>query len=152
MSYSKIIFWDASWGYLSPTSKGESTTQLLEKTSRGDPAYGAKEHTGEAESESERLKRLRKKEGKTRFGARQRKNKKSKSASNSSMLVHPIRTLERSGERILSGKCYASGRHALQPEYLAWTTDRTYRDIQYTIGRKCGSAGSSVLNDFADFS
>eukprot|EP00435_Cladocopium_sp_Y103_P049199 s1255_g14.t1 len=28
------------------------------------------------------------------------------------------RTLERSGERILSGKCYASGRHALQPEYL----------------------------------
>jgi hypothetical protein len=35
-NYRKTIFWDASRGYLSPTSKGESTTQLLEKTSRGD--------------------------------------------------------------------------------------------------------------------
>ena len=33
------------------------------------------------------------------------------------------RTLEKSGERILSGKCYASGRHVMQPEYLAWTTE-----------------------------
>lgn len=40
------------------------------------------------------------------------------------------RTLERSGERILSGKCYASGRHALQPEYLVHTktTHPFYRE------------------------
>jgi len=31
------------------------------------------------------------------------------------------RTLEKSGERILSGKCYATGRHVMQPEYLVHT-------------------------------
>eukprot|EP00434_Breviolum_minutum_P005374 symbB.v1.2.004738.t1/scaffold275.1/size244369/8 len=56
------------------------------------------------------------------------------------------RTLEKSGERILSGKCYATGRHVMQPEYLAWTAEWPQYTADHQRSAQCCIAPMAATN------